>query len=336
MSNLATILSDSATSNPDGIAIRMDDVELSYGALDRLSKQIAGLLTSRGVQPGDRVALISPNLPQMPAIYYGILRFGAVVVPLNPLLKAREVEYHLANAGTHLAFAWEGVLAEVEPGAKAAGTDVIAVDAGLMQALAAAEPLEGIADTAPEDTAVILYTSGTTGRPKGAELTHQNLLSNTQVSCELFSISKDDVLFGGLPFFHIFGQTCALNASVMSGAMLTILPKFDPIRALEVMQRDRVTIFAGVPTMYIALLRTLAAGDNRNKYDVGSLRLAASGGSAMPLEVLHEFEKLFAATLLEGYGLSETSPVVLQPAGWNPQARFHRHRGPGCPAAGAG
>ena len=310
MSNLATILSESATSNPDGTAIKMDDVELSYSALERLSKQVAGLLMAHGVQPGDRVALISPNLPQMPAIYYGVLRFGAVVVPLNPLLKAREVEYHLSNAGARLAFAWAGVLAEVEPGAQAAGTDVIAVDATLMQTLAATKPLEGIAEAAPDDTAVILYTSGTTGRPKGAELTHQNMLSNAQVSCELFSIGKDDVLFGGLPFFHIFGQTCALNTSVMSGAMLTILPKFDPVRALEVLQRDRVTIFAGVPTMYIALLRTLAAAGNRDKYDVSSLRLAASGGSAMPLEILHEFEKLFDATLLEGYGLSETSPVV--------------------------
>lgn len=310
MSNLANILSDSAKSNPTGIAIKMDDVELSYAALDGLSKQVAGLLKSLGAQPGDRVALISPNLPTMPAIYYGILRFGAVAVPLNPLLKAREVEYHLANAEARFAFAWDGVLGEVGPGAQAAGTDVIAINAGLMQTLAGTAPLEGVAEAAPDDTAVILYTSGTTGRPKGAELTHQNLLSNAQVSRDLFAIGKDDVFFGGLPFFHIFGQTCALNSSVMSGNMLTILPKFDPVKALEIMQRDKVTIFAGVPTMYIALLRALTSGDNRNKYDVSSLRLAASGGAPLPLEVLHEFESLFGATLLEGYGLSETSPVV--------------------------
>jgi len=306
MTNLATIVGTSAHNNPAGVAIKMDDIEITFGALEVLSAKVAALLASRGIKPGDRVALISPNLPQMPPIYYGILRYGAIVVPLNPLLKSREVAYHLLDSGAVLAFAWEGVMGEVAAGAADTGTAIIPIDAAFMSLLAPLEPPSEVASAGKDDTAVILYTSGTTGKPKGAELTHENLRSNAEVSVSLFSSRNGDVIFGGLPFFHIFGQTCALNSAVLAGATVTILPKFDPVKALEIIQRDRVTIFEGVPTMYIALLRT----PGRENYDLSSLRLAASGGSPLPLEVLHEFENTFGATMLEGYGLSETSPVV--------------------------
>ena len=306
MTNLATIVGTSAQSNPAGVAIKLDDIEISFGALEMLSAKVAGLLAANGVKPGDRVALISPNLPQMPPLYYGILRYGAVVVPLNPLLKSREVEYHLADSGAILAFAWEGSMGEVAAAAAKTGTRTIPIDAALMGVVSAAEAISDIAPAQADDTAVILYTSGTTGKPKGAELTHGNLLSNAVLSTKLFSIVPGDVIFGGLPFFHVFGQTCALNAAVLGGATVTLLPKFVPAKALEIIQRDKVTIFEGVPTMYIALLRA----PGREDYDVSSLRVAASGGSALPVEILHEFEQTFAATLLEGYGLSETSPVI--------------------------
>lgn len=306
MSNLASILATAASSDPDKVAIKMDDMELTYGVIDGLSQRVAGLLAAKGIRPGDRVALISPNIPPMPAVYYGILRYGAVVVPLNPLLKAREVEYHLGDAGAKLAFAFEGVLAEVEKGAVSGGVDVVSMDASFAQLLGGYGAETGVAEADDSDTAVILYTSGTTGRPKGAELTHGNLRSNAELSRSLFSITPEDVLFGGLPFFHIFGQTCALNSAVSAGATITILPKFDPVKAMEILQRDRVTVFLGVPTMYIGLLGV----PDRESYDTSTLRLAASGGAALPLEVLREFESSFDATLLEGYGLSETSPVV--------------------------
>jgi long-chain acyl-CoA synthetase len=308
MPNLATILTTSAGAHPDAIALKMDDVELSYAAVEKLSASVAGLLRDRGVARGDRVALISPNLPLMPALYYGILRHGAVVVPLNPLLKAREVEYHLTDSGARLAFAWEGVKGEVEQGAAAAGAEVISIDSGLARSLSGVHPEADVADVAENDTAVILYTSGTTGRPKGAELTHSNLLSNAHCSRRLFSTSPGDVIFGGLPFFHVFGQTCALNSAILGGATVTLLPRFEPLKALEILQRDKVTIMEGVPTMYVALLQAFKAHPNR--FDVSTLRLAASGGAALPLEVLRGFESVFDATLLEGYGLSETSPVV--------------------------
>ncbi|WP_026535728.1 long-chain-fatty-acid--CoA ligase [Arthrobacter sp. H14] len=306
MSNLANILVQSAESNPDKVAIKMDDIELSYGVIEGLSQRVAGLLQSNGIQPGDRVALISPNIPPMPAVYYGILRYGAVVVPLNPLLKAREVEFHLNDAGAKLAFVFEGVLGEVQEGAKAGGVEVVSMDSSFAKMLGGHDAISAVAEADPSDTAVILYTSGTTGRPKGAELTHENLRSNAELSRSLFSITPDDVLFGGLPFFHIFGQTCALNSAVSAGATITILPKFDPVKAMEIIQRDKVTIFLGVPTMYIGLLGV----PDRDNYDVSALRMAASGGAALPLEVLRGFESSFDATLLEGYGLSETSPVV--------------------------
>ncbi|WP_218712777.1 long-chain fatty acid--CoA ligase [Arthrobacter sp. BF1] len=306
MTNLASIVPASAARNPGGIVIKLDDIEITYGALEVLSAKVAALLAQRGVKPGDRVALISPNLPQMPPIYYGILRYGAIVVPLNPLLKAREVAYHLQDSGATLAFAWEGVMAEVAPGAAETGTDIIPIDANFMALVTPLGPIHEVAEAAKDDTAVILYTSGTTGKPKGAELTHENLRSNAEVSVSLFNSRDGDVIFGGLPFFHIFGQTCALNSAVMAGAAVTLLPRFDPVKALEIIQRDKVTIFEGVPSMYIALLRA----PGRENYDLSSLRLAASGGSALPVEILHEFESTFKATLLEGYGLSETSPVV--------------------------
>jgi long-chain acyl-CoA synthetase len=251
-----------------------------------------------------------PNIPQMAFVYYGVLRAGAVVVPLNPLLKGREVAYHLADSGAALLFAWEGVLEEARAGAAGAGgnaVDVVPVDGGGFLQLVASTPADpGVAVVDGSDTAVLLYTSGTTGRPKGAALSHDNLRRNAEISRDLMDTKAGDVLFGGLPFFHIFGQTCALNAAVLTGATVTLLPRFDAGKALEIIERDRVTIFEGVPTMYVAMLRDPGIAGT----DFSSLRVAVSGGSALPVEILNEFERVSGAELLEGYGLSETSPIV--------------------------
>jgi long-chain acyl-CoA synthetase len=172
--------------------------------------------------------------------------------------------------------------------------------------LAALAPETGFAPRSDSDTAVILYTSGTTGKPKGAELTQANMARNAEVSSRLFSLGLGDVIFGGLPLFHSFGQTCGLNAAVQSGACVTLLPRFEPAAALETLQRDRVTVMEGVPTMYIALLNH----PERASYDTSALRLCVSGGAALPVEVLRGFEAVFGCIILEGYGLSETSPVA--------------------------
>ena len=308
MQNLAGILTDTAARVPDNTVLKLDDTRITYALLDAMSAKVAGVLRDRGIARGERVALIMPNIPQMAFVYYGVLRYGAVVVPMNPLLKAREVAYHLSDSGSRLVFAWEGILAEAVGGAEeAGGVPVIPVDAGaFMQLLAETDPAPDLAEVDGEDVAVILYTSGTTGRPKGAALTHNNLRSNADISRNLLHTLESDVIFGGLPFFHVFGQTSALNSAVMVGASISLLPRFDAGKALEIIERDGVTIFEGVPTMYVGMLRH----PDLSGTDVSTLRGAITGGSAMPLEVLHEFERVFGTQLLEGYGLSETSPVV--------------------------
>jgi long-chain acyl-CoA synthetase len=206
-----------------------------------------------------------------------------------------------------LLFAWEGFAEDAAAGADQAGAQCVLVAPGEFEnLLAAAEPRGEVVDCDPADTAVILYTSGTTGTPKGAELTHQNLLRNCEVSRSLFDLDSDAVTLGALPLFHSFGQTCGLNATIAAGGTLTLIPRFDPGKALEIIQRDRVGVFLGVPTMYGAMLHH----GEREKFDTSSLKLCGSGGSAMPVELLRGFEDAFGCKILEGYGLSETSPVA--------------------------
>jgi len=307
MANLAHNLATSADRFPDRIAVRLDDFAATYSALLTQTALIAGLLGAQGIRTGDRVGLMLPNVPHFPAIYYGILGAGAVVVPMNPLLKAREVEYYLQDSGAKLLFAWPEFAAEAGKGAEVAGAELIQTDDGWTSALAAQTPTPGIVERAGSDTAVILYTSGTTGRPKGAELTHDNLTRNAEVAARtLLTVTHEDVIMGCLPLFHSFGQTSAMNVAVHAGAELTLVPRFDPTKVLEVIQRDGVTVFQGVPTMYFALLNH----PDRSSYDLGRLRICVSGGAALPVEVLHAFESAFGAIILEGYGLSETSPIA--------------------------
>jgi long-chain acyl-CoA synthetase len=304
--NLASLLTNSADKFPDRTALRLDDATLSYAALDDASARVAGLLAGRGVKVGDRVAVMAPNVPQFAPIYYGILRAGGVVVPMNPLLKGREVDYYLADSGAKLIFAFSTFAEPAKEGATSAGAEAIIIDpAGFGPLLAEHEPLTELVERADDDTAVLLYTSGTTGHPKGAELTHDNLYQNVRVcQQDLLDIGPDDVIFGGLPLFHAFGQTCTLNTAVGAGATLLMLPRFDPAVALGLLAKHKATVFAGVPTMYTALLGV------PDVPELPDLRVCVSGGAAMPVEVLNRFEERFGCALLEGYGLSETSPVA--------------------------
>jgi long-chain acyl-CoA synthetase len=308
MANLALNLAEAKDMYPDRAAVRLDDRSLTYEQLHDRSARVAALLATLGVEPGDRVALMLPNVPEFAMLYYGVLRAGAAVVPMNPLLKAREVEFYLGDSGAKLIFAWHATAGEADKGAEAAGTSFFPVaPETLDRQLSDHDPVASVCERADDDTAVILYTSGTTGKPKGAELTHANLSRNAAVAAStLFHLEPDDVVMGCLPLFHSFGQTCGLNAVVGSGACLTLVPRFDPGKALEVIERDRVTVFEGVPTMYVALLNH----PQRRDHDAGSLRVCVSGGAALPVEVLRGFEEAFGCIILEGYGLSETSPVA--------------------------
>ena len=323
--NLANNLIDSAGKHGSRTAIKLDDVELTYAALDAGSARVAGLLRAKGVQVGDRVGVMLPNVPYFALAYYGVLRLGGAVVPMNILLKSREVHFYLENSGAKVVFAWHEFAKDADQGAAEAGAECVLVKPGeFEQSLASAEPVSGVADRSLDDTAVILYTSGTTGTPKGAQLTHGNLGRNCEVGQNLFSLNEQDVVFGGLPLFHCFGQSCALNTAVRAGACLTLLPRFDPAKALEIIDRDGVTVFEGVPTMYTALLH------QPSKQGAAKLRICVSGGAALPVEVLRGFEERFDCKLLEGYGLSETSAI----ASFNHPDRERKPGSVGTPAAG--
>jgi long-chain acyl-CoA synthetase len=308
MANLSSILEQAAASQPDRPAVRMDSLVLTYRQLHDAAARVTSLLWSAGIEPGDRVGLMLPNVPAFPIAFYGALGAGAIVVPMNPLLKGREVAYYLGDSGAKLLFAWHAFAGEAAKGAADAGAQLIAVeDPALAGALADVTPQTSWADVAADDDAVILYTSGTTGTPKGAELTHGGLGRNARLTAEtLLNNSPDDVVMGCLPLFHVFGLTCGLNTAVTAGGTLTLLPRFDPGKALEIIERDAVTIFEGVPTMYAAMLHYPDADPAK----AATLRLCISGGAAMPVEILRGFEAKFGCIILEGYGLSETSPVA--------------------------
>ena len=306
--NLASIVTESSARTPASVAVRLGQNELTYADLDERSARLAGLLAARGVAPGDRVGVMLPNVPEFPIAYYAVLRLGAIVVPMNVLLKRREIAFYLSDSGAQLLLAWHGFAEEARAGAEEAGAELIEVEpAAFAELLAAHDPAPDLAETQESDTAVILYTSGTTGKPKGAELTHANLHRNAEVSARTFcQVGPGDVVLGSLPLFHSFGQTVAMNASLMAGATLTLVPRFDPGEALETMERDGVTHFYGVPTMFGALLHH----PGRERHDTSALRICLTGGASMPVEVLRGFEQAFGALVLEGYGLSETSPVA--------------------------
>jgi len=306
--NLASIVTDSAERHPDRTAVRLGERELTYAELDRESARFAALLSEGGMEPGDRVGVMLPNVPEFPIAYYGVLRAGGIVVPMNVLLKRREIAFYLGDSGAGILVAWHGFVEEARAAAEEAGAELVAVEPEAFEKdLSGRDMVPGLADTGDSDTAVILYTSGTTGTPKGAELTHANLNMNRQISAATTTeVGEGDVVLGALPLFHSFGQTVSMNASLGEGACLTMLPRFDPADALETMQRDRVTHFQGVPTMYGALLHH----PDREQFDTSCLRSCVSGGAPLPVEVLRGFEEAFGCIVLEGYGLSETSPVA--------------------------
>ena len=328
--NLATLLEDSANTYPDRTAVILGDTRLSYAEVDSFANMVANLLVARGIGPGDKVALSCPNLPYFTVVYFGILKAGATVVPLNVLLKAREVGYHLTDSEAKAYFCFEGTPELPIGEAGYAGFRdtqgcehffVITAD------LAAPSPIEGVETMAQalagqpaefasvatdeDDTAVILYTSGTTGQPKGAELRHRNMRDNALLGEPLFGADpeKPDTYLCVLPLFHSFGQTVCQNGAFAYGGTVVMLPRFEPHAALGLMLKEGITFFAGVPTMYWGLLGALEDGVDVSAL-ADNLRVAVAGGSALPVEVHKEFEKRFGITILEGYGLSETSPVA--------------------------
>jgi len=313
--NLAVILSESARSSPGRPAALFAQGQLTYGQLDAASDRVAASLAAGGVRPGDSVALQLPNIPQFLISYFGILKAGAVAVPLNVMLKAPEVAFHLGDSGARLLITWEGILAEAVKGAQEARIDQVyavghAGDQGgavpFERLLAAEAPRYQMTMRDPADTAVIIYTAGTTGRPKGAELTHLQLYMNADIPGRLFNIRSEDIVITALPLFHVFGLSSILHVCVRFGCAMSLVPRFSAAAVLEAVQRDRATIFDGVPTMFADLL----AHPDLDRYDLSSLRVAISGGAAIPAPLLDAFEERFGVMILEGYGLTETASTT--------------------------
>ncbi len=325
-----------------------------------LARQIEGFATGlrlHGIQPGERVALLLPNIPPFLPAYFGTILAGATAITMNPTYRPPEIRHIFTDAQISAAVVWSDILPLVQQAIAdttrppllisvslpttegsallAAVTEPTSPSTGpltfeqfLGEAVAASatgKTPQPVAEPLPDDTAVILYTSGTTGKPKGAMLTHRNILSNAQAVIELAELTSNDVLLSVLPLFHVFGSTVCMVAPLLAGTPIILMPKFDPRRLLPTIQQHKVTILAGVPSMYALLLRTPFSTE-----DISSLRLCVSGGSALPGEVLRTFKTKFGIPLIEGYGLTESSPV----ATFNPPKGVQKEGSIGLPVPG--
>lgn len=328
MLNLSVLLEDSARRYPEKDAFIFMDTHLSYAQINGAANQIANGLRASGIKAGDKIALSCLNVPYFPMIYFGILKAGAVVVPLSVLLKRDEVEYHLKDSDAKAYFCFLGApgLPMLEEGfagfqkvdactdfyvITAQPTDPSPIDGleTLGALMANQSPVAETEATLASDTAVIIYTSGTTGRPKGAELTHSNLMFNAVLSADLFEASSEDKLLIVLPLFHIFAMTVLMNAGLYRGTTNVLLPRFDAEAVLGLMQKHKISVFAGVPTMYWGLLNYENEKFDLEKIAV-NLKRCMSGGASLPIKVLEDFETKFKVQILEGYGMSEGAPVV--------------------------
>ncbi len=330
MLNLSVLLEDGARRTPDRECLVFGEQRLTYSLVDTLANQVAAFLVSRGIKRGDKVALASPNTPYFPFVYFGALKAGAVVVPLNVLLAAPEIAYHLRDSGAKALFAFTGtadlplgerafeafneveeceIYVDLPPAAGVTESSIEGAET-FWSAIAGQPGQFETALTEADDTAVLIYTSGTTGRPKGAELTHSNLLMNAAISHSMFEEAEggNDRYLAVLPLFHIFGQTTVMNTPLFRQATIVMQARFDGDEALDLMEREQITVFAGVPTMYWGLLG--ARGEHDVNAIATTLTTAVSGGSALPAELSKKISEKFGIEVKEGYGLSETSPVA--------------------------
>jgi long-chain acyl-CoA synthetase len=323
--SVASILAESARRYPAHDALVLGDVRVPYSVAWEQARRYAAVLRERGIKPGDRVAILIPNVPQFAFAYYGILALGACVVPIHSLLKSEEIAYALKDSDAKMLIAAAPLIGEGLPAALEVGVDILSVlDGGPSEVLrlealaAAASPIDTYLSRRPEDEAVVLYTSGTTGKPKGAVLTHSNILWNVQtIAFDTIELKHEDVLVGALPLFHSFGQTVVLNGGFRVGATIALVPRFEAGAVLDLLLKEKVTVFVGVPTMFIGLLEAAKSNPVRPP-----LRIAVSGGSALPVAIIEKVKDIFEIDIFEGYGLSETSPV----ATFN-QARYGRKPG---------
>ncbi len=333
--NLASIISHHARLSPQKEAIVWNDVRLTFGQLDAMSNRIANALTEMGIGYGDKVALNCTNLPYFPIVYYGIMKAGAAVVPICVLFTPREIAYHLRDSEAKAVFVYEGT--DELPLAKSTKTAFDEVETcehlvvmtsdimgaspflehkTLTQITADKSGKFDIYPTRPDDTCAILYTSGTTGQPKGAELTHLNLWSNVVTGWGIhlpvldFTDGKQKTVLITLPLFHTTGQTVQMNTNLYGGNRVVLLPRFDAKTTLDTMVAEKVNFWVGVPAMFWSLLKYAEDNDYDVSHIADNMKVCTSGGAPMPVEVMLDFQEKFGVRVMEGYGLSETSPLA--------------------------
>ncbi|MFF0148625.1 long-chain acyl-CoA synthetase [Amycolatopsis sulphurea] len=300
MVNIAAEVWAQAESDPARVAVR-SPVTITYGGLRQAGRRVAGAVRSAGYAPLDRVLFIAPTIPEFPEIYYGLHAAGVTVVTMNTMSTHPEIGYVLADSGTSLVVAWHECADAARTAAAERGIEFWEIEPGHSFE---APPLTDVHEHAHDDTAVIMYTSGTTGKPKGAELTAANLIRAVQSFTPVFNLTGEDRVGTALPLFHSYGQSICMNTALAAGASISLLTRFEPGDVLRMMKRDRLTILLGVPTMWNAMLHV--EGDFRAE-DFTELRLAGSGGASLPVEVILAFEDRFGCRILEGYGLTEST-----------------------------
>ncbi|HSV49435.1 MAG TPA: AMP-binding protein, partial [Candidatus Acidoferrales bacterium] len=307
---LNALLEKTAKTYPEKTALIYGNQELSYAKLDHVANQFANALIGLNVRKDDRVALYLPNTPQFVIAYFGALKAGAVVSAISPLHREREVQAQLVDSGAEAIVTLEdfkSVVANIKAKTKVKHFIAAAVDdftfSGLLSDVSTDKPSIKVSS---EDLAALQYTGGTTGIPKAAMLTHRNLSSNAKQFANAIKATAGDVFLTALPLFHIYGLTTSLTVPIIVGAKMVLLPKFESAKALEAIQRHKVSIFCGVPIMYQLLLGQADLG----KYDLTSVRVCISGASALPPQVQKRFMAVTGGFLAEGYGLSEASPVT--------------------------
>ncbi|AVZ76081.1 long-chain fatty acid--CoA ligase [Streptomyces lunaelactis] len=310
--SVAGVLADTAAQRPNHSAVIYESEHFTYGWLWEQARRYASVLRANGVRPGDRVAMLLVDTPQFPAVYFGVLAAGAVAIPLNVMSTASEIDHVLTDADAHFLVCSASLLARASKEAEPLGTVLLTVGPGpagtvdLENAAQETAPIDDSAVREPDDVAVVFYTSGTTGEPKGVMLTHRNILYNVErMVTTPYAFRSDDVLLGCLPLSHGFGQICGMLTGFRAGISIVMMPRFSGREALALMTKHRCTVFMGVPTMYFKLLDAVAQGEQ-----VPRLDRVYSGGSALPVKTLEDVRSAFGCPVYEGYGMTETSCSV--------------------------
>lgn len=326
--NLVSRVRETALEQPAKAAYNFMGKDTSYAEFDQTIARFASALQDLGIEKGDHVAFLLGNTPHFLISMYATMRLGATAIPINPIYTPDEISYIIQNSDAKAVVALDMLLPLIEKASGAfpsvktyiicetkpdTGEKLAALPENLRgkvksftQLVMSSSPDTLPVEVAQDDTAVILYTSGTTGRPKGAMLTHENLFSNARDVADYLGFTADDRVIAALPVFHVFALTVVVNAPLLKGATILLIPRFSPNDVFETARKEEATVFAGVPTMYNFLVQT----PDTNVSDFSSIRLAISGGSSLPVALLHNFENKFNVRISEGYGLSEASPVT--------------------------